>query len=118
MEADSIGHTILTVLRRVELLNTGVAQLAKGQSCHGHGRRHCECVLVDSQDRECSRAVEQHLVIDGQVAACFDRQQSVGAHTTTGDDSTVHGVFGGIKSVEDELNRLREGEERFDRTAV
>ena len=40
---------------------------------------------------ECSRAVIQHLVIDGQVA-CFDRQQSV-EDTTTSDNSTVHEVL-------------------------
>jgi hypothetical protein len=40
---------------------------------------------------EGSRAVIQHLVIDGQLA-CFDRQQSV-EDTATSDNNTVHGVL-------------------------
>jgi hypothetical protein len=44
-----IGHTILTVLRRVELLDTRVAQLAKGHSCHRHGGSHGECCLLSKK---------------------------------------------------------------------
>jgi hypothetical protein len=47
--------------------------------------------VVFSAIMEGSRAVIQHLVIDGQVA-CFDRQQSV-EDTATSDNNTVHGVL-------------------------
>jgi hypothetical protein len=46
-----IGHTILTVLRRVELLDAGVAQLSKRHSCHRHSGSHGECCLLSNNGR-------------------------------------------------------------------